>query len=397
LTLAGLFSRWGAEVDAARARNREIAAEVALDNLRRIQWLALTIVALNLVHAMLFHGSAAADSARVAQWRHELFLAHATSAVVVSLLGLLAVTFRLRWPEHTRWHQACAAVTLLAGLAFAATVTAIDQRVTPNITPFLIGSALVGIVILQRPLVNLALYAAGLALFYALIGQTQLDPAMLGSNRVNGLTAAVLGWLLATMSWRKTAVNLVLTRQLAQRQRELEAKQTELRRLATRDGLTGLYNRATMDRLGRRELARAARHGLQVGLLVIDLDHFKRINDRWGHPAGDAVLTRAAKVLKRSVRKSDFVARLGGEEFMVLLPHTDAPAAAQLAEKLRERIAQSLVPVADDVIDVTASIGVAATPAQAQDADFSALYLAADRAMYRAKAAGRNCVVVDAA
>lgn len=391
----------------ARVRNQAIAAEVSLDNLRRIQWLALTVVLLNLVHAWLFHASSPGDSAPVAQWRHELFLAHATAAVVVSLLGLLAVTLRLGWPTHTRLHRACTALTFLAGLLFATAVTAIDQRVTPNITPFLLGSVLVGIVILQRPLINLALYAAGYAAFHALIGLTQADAAMLGSNHLNGLTAVVLGWLLATLSWRQTAVNLMLTRQLAQRQQELETKQVELRRLATRDGLTGLYNRASMDRLGRRELARATRHGLQVGLLMVDLDHFKRVNDRWGHPAGDAVLAQAAQVLRRSVRKSDFVARLGGEEFMVLLPHTDAVAAAQLAEKLRQRIAQASVPMAGDRIEVTASIGVAATEAPAgaaaagstadtQSADFSALYQAADRAMYRAKAAGRNCVVVDA-
>jgi diguanylate cyclase (GGDEF)-like protein len=378
----------------ARAQNEAVADELARDNLRVVQKLALAVVALNLLHALLFRWPGPADAAEVMQWKQALLHTHLGMAATVSLLGLLA------WAIH-RWPQAppllargCGWVFFVAGLGYTALIVAIDQRVTPSITPFLIGCVLSGVVLLQRPLASALLYSLALAVFAGLLGTTQRDAAVLMSNRVNGLTAAAIGCLLATMNWRKTTSNLLLARQLELRQQQLLSQQGVLERLATRDGLTGLLNRAEMERVSRQELARAQRHGLPVSLLVVDLDHFKRVNDRWGHPAGDAVLVAAAAVLGRSVRGSDVVARLGGEEFMVLLPHTDAPAALALAEKLRERLEAMVVPGTDPAVAVTASVGVASAGPEGELA-FDALYRRADRALYRAKDAGRNRVGTD--
>jgi diguanylate cyclase (GGDEF)-like protein len=165
------------------------------------------------------------------------------------------------------------------------------------------------------------------------------------------------------------------------------------RRMAEVDGLTGACNHRHFSVLLAKEAARAVTTGLPVALVMVDIDHFKRVNDTHGHPAGDAALRHIVGLLVRRVRRSDVVARYGGEEFAVLLPGSDAPAAARLAEGLRADIAGSPLQLegAGPALSLSASFGVAAIPANA--ADGRGLLEAADRALYRAKESGRDRVV----
>ncbi len=162
------------------------------------------------------------------------------------------------------------------------------------------------------------------------------------------------------------------------------------------DGLTGLYNRRHLDARLREELARARRHRHTLGCLFIDADHFKRINDTYGHAAGDQVLVALAKRIRDQLRGSDLAARYGGEEIAVLLPHTDPENAARLAERIREDIARRPVPLNEGgQVAVTVSIGVAAlAPSPNADTDDLATSLLgeADRRVYLAKQRGRNRV-----
>jgi diguanylate cyclase (GGDEF)-like protein len=172
----------------------------------------------------------------------------------------------------------------------------------------------------------------------------------------------------------------------------IELDQAALAQLATRDGLTGLLNRREILRLLRDELDRSRRYGNAFAVLLLDVDHFKTVNDTWGHPAGDEVLRAVAARIQNEVRPTDKPARYGGEEFMVLLPETTEEGAVLLAERIRSCIAE--LPAAASAgkpIAVTASVGVAAYPASGGDEE--ALVSAADRALYRAKAQGRNRVV----
>lgn len=162
-------------------------------------------------------------------------------------------------------------------------------------------------------------------------------------------------------------------------------------RQALVDGLTGLGNRRQAEERLHTEVARAARTGDAVALIVGDLDHFKSVNDRFGHPTGDAVLREFARVLRAATREIDLAARWGGEEFAVLLPGTDADDARVVAERIRARLAERVVLTPDGVpVQVTASFGVAAYPAAESE---TALIAAADAALYAAKHAGRNRVV----
>ncbi len=162
---------------------------------------------------------------------------------------------------------------------------------------------------------------------------------------------------------------------------------------ATHDGLTGLWNRGViMDLLGR-ELARSRREQVCTAILICDLDHFKSVNDTYGHPAGDDVLRETAKRLVASVRSYDFVGRYGGEEFLVVLNNCNPAFAFARAEEIRKTIAQTPVPSANGPIPVSMSVGLLLS----QDwghLRVEELLPEADAALYAAKAAGRNCVKV---
>lgn len=165
----------------------------------------------------------------------------------------------------------------------------------------------------------------------------------------------------------------------------------ELHRLAVTDSLTGVANRRRLIEVGNVELQRAQRSGLPVCVLMLDIDHFKNINDTFGHPAGDAVLKEFARICTGTVRNIDTVGRLGGEEFAVVLPMSDKSGALQLAERLRACMAQAEIRTdMAQTIRFTVSIGVA--QAHGMNVDFDGLLAMADQALYLAKNSGRNRV-----
>ncbi len=175
-----------------------------------------------------------------------------------------------------------------------------------------------------------------------------------------------------------------------------ESHAVELQRLATTDPLTGVCNRREFFAAGLREYLRARRYDTTLAVLMLDIDHFKDVNDRCGHPTGDAVLVALTGVVAALVREQDTVGRLGGEEFAVILPETDLPGALAGAERLRAAVGQARIARADDpaaLLSVTVSIGVAALAAD--DVSFEAVLARADKRLYAAKDAGRNRVVAD--
>ena len=165
------------------------------------------------------------------------------------------------------------------------------------------------------------------------------------------------------------------------------------------DVLTGWYNRRYLQtRLGE-ELARARRHGTTLTCLMLDIDYFKRVNDSYGHAAGDSVLREVAHRIESEVRASDVAARYGGEEFVILLPETQTGSGERLAERIRRAVAREPFDIGKGrQIDVTASIGIATAAPGRDDADLKtlgdALIARADVALYRAKAAGRNALAI---
>jgi diguanylate cyclase (GGDEF)-like protein len=176
---------------------------------------------------------------------------------------------------------------------------------------------------------------------------------------------------------------------VAARTEELVEKNRMLEVLSVTDKLTGLYNRRKLDEVLEEELVRAQRYQVDVSIIMLDIDHFKQVNDTHGHGVGDAVLVAMAKLLREQTRDADALGRLGGEEFLVVCPHSNAEGSLHAATKLREAIAGHHFP---GVGQVTSSFGIASC----RPDDTAVTILArADAALYRAKGAGRNRVEVE--
>ncbi len=179
-----------------------------------------------------------------------------------------------------------------------------------------------------------------------------------------------------------------------ERTADLESANTRLNLLAVTDGLTGLHNHRFLQEQLSQSVERAIRSGVPVAMLMIDVDHFKKYNDRMGHPAGDEALRTVARLISEDRRTVDVIARYGGEEFAILLYDVAMPAAVEVAEKIRQRVSVAqLAGAADQPLGkMTVSIGIAVCPNHAATAQ--ALLEAADVALYRAKKEGRDRVVV---
>jgi len=161
---------------------------------------------------------------------------------------------------------------------------------------------------------------------------------------------------------------------------------------ASTDALTGIPNRRDFFRRGEQELDRSRRYQHMFSVIMLDLDHFKQVNDRFGHPAGDQALIETAAVCVRVLRASDTVARLGGEEFAVLLPETEGYMALAIAERLRRAIAEHSLEIGEELMHLTASMGVAVW--RNTNESFETILQQADSALYRSKRAGRNQVTL---
>jgi diguanylate cyclase (GGDEF)-like protein len=302
--------------------------------------------------------------------------------------GLLVILPLARLPALERRPELLIQLSLVTS---SAGLTVLATRL-PLSGVYLVGSLMLLVVMVVALADQLAMAARAFLLLLlahdlAAVACGLPGALLLGSNLFVGSAAAV-GLLLVHVA----------------EQRDLHAFRMEvaLRTLATTDGLTGLLNRRAFTRALEGELERARRHGHPLSLLLLDVDHFKRINDAHGHPAGDAVLQHLARTCTALLRRSDVAARVGGEEFALLLPHAAAGQAAQTAERLRGALAGAgpSAPVTAlpsggaqgerPPVDFTVSIGVATWGGPGEPAE--ALLQRADAALYAAKRAGRDRV-----
>jgi len=179
--------------------------------------------------------------------------------------------------------------------------------------------------------------------------------------------------------------------QLQAQIRQIEALQVELSEQAIRDPLTGLFNRRYLKDTLEREIARAKRENLPIGIMIMDIDEFKNVNDLYGHNAGDKMLQEMGELLKTNIRTEDIVCRYGGEEFVIVMPGASLGVAYERAELIRQKFEQMWVPYEGELLHATISLGVAAFPIHGTDGEDA--LIRADRALYQAKQAGRNRVI----
>jgi two-component system cell cycle response regulator len=208
---------------------------------------------------------------------------------------------------------------------------------------------------------------------------------------IDGLESGADDYLTKPFDAQELRVRLRAGLRILELQAQLLAAREALREQATRDPLTCLWNRCSILDILTREVSRANREGTGVGVIMADLDHFKKVNDTYGHLAGDAALREAARRMQASVRAYDAVGRYGGEEFLIVLPGSGNSNAMQFAERLREKICGEPITVPEGSLMATVSLGVTAWKRGAYPTP-EMLLRAADEALYRAKASGRNRV-----
>ncbi len=301
------------------------------------------------------------------------FAIRAIGAVVILGTGIAQ-----RFSGRVDWAPA------LAKLRFTAAVVAVAGALAMLERGYLVGIAGLVAVLLSGPYI--AIDGRDLLVMNALpLAATAAIMAAAGLDSFTVVNATVF-ILLAV------AVSLMLARVFEATNRKAFALEQELSKEARTDALTGLRNRRALEEAASAELKRAARSAAPLAVIVCDIDHFKAINDRDGHDAGDRVIRAVAAHLTLVARESDALGRWGGEEFLVILPDSDETAAVALAERMRVEIESATMPIPDGA-RVTISLGVAALPSGGVDAwAWDRLVQRADRAMYRAKKAGRNRV-----
>lgn len=169
---------------------------------------------------------------------------------------------------------------------------------------------------------------------------------------------------------------------------------TNLSQLVMGDCLTGLYNRRYFDRAFYSEIERSVREHRSLALAIIDIDYFKKINDTWGHDGGDEVLKAVAGIMRKNIRQSDTLVRIGGEEFAVMMPNIRHEIAKDVMERLRHDIEKSVISIGTNELNTSVSIGIAVREPTDQFLSADAFYKQADQALYQAKETGRNKVVL---
>lgn len=241
-----------------------------------------------------------------------------------------------------------------------------------GILAYLFGHTLV------RPLRRLSREAAGVA-----SGNLDVDIPVSGLSEVSYLTQ-VFNHMVASLRRGREELSAVNS--------NLQKKNEELQQLSITDGLTGLYNRKHIMDLFDLEMTRSKRHDNGLAVLMLDIDHFKTVNDTYGHQVGDRVMQQVAELLDQAVRDCDHVGRYGGEEFLMVLPDISIQDAAVVAERIRQSVARLQCRGEKEKFSVTISIGVSGYPTDGEKTE--SLLSSADSALYQAKADGRNCVVV---
>jgi len=306
--------------------------------------------------------------------------------VVMLRMGLSGLLIALALGLRTGWLSARPGLALAVVILGQCAAFCFLRRVLPEDSSELlqIGYGLFPFIVMAQialfPLPLLHAAALGLAVLGARTAAALVSGAELGHAAIGDLWLGAL--LLAVVTWAAgTQFSLLLSLIRA-------------RRDASHDALTGLANRrAAVERL-LAEIARADRNGQPLSLLMLDLDHFKAVNDRWGHSVGDLVLVETARILRSELRGADLGARFGGEEFLAILPATDAEAAQHVAERIRLRTQDCVVKAENgEAVRVTISIGTAARSGTESAGE---LVARADAALYLAKRGGRNRVVVAA-
>lgn len=393
MTTESRFKRWQASAMRLKQEYDEVQGIATTVTLRRARVVMFLGVPLHTALALWFaQFQAPTGQPSLQNWASALTGLQVGIALALLASGVLAHLLLRR--KALPVHLGLAVQTFFSGsyLAFGAAAAIQDIAIGNGIATFLVICMGTAVLSLMRPVFSGLVFIAAFLVFWFILRSSAIDATLLASLQIQAIAVILMAQLISVMVWHQYTRTVLLRRKLELSNEALLLKQQELEFLAERDTLTGLYNRRKFLQLAQHELDRLARVPSNIGVLMLDLDFFKRINDQYGHPTGDLVLQQVAQRLAAHVRSTDVLARMGGEEFIVLMPNTDRAGALNLAEKLRTAVRAHPLELPGLLLPITASLGVTGLQTD-QQAPLDSLYATADQALYTAKEQGRNRAV----
>lgn len=300
-----------------------------------------------------------------------LFYTHILLAVI--LLAQVLIIFGIKIGSAKaphQWQKNFLTAIFLTQLSITAVISVIDQQIHGQITAYIMGAVWFGAFVYNRPLKSFLIYLFTFGIFSVGISFTQQNSDVLQGHYINGTLLVAISWIVSIFMYRYKINELVI-------KKELESH-------AEIDYLTGCLNRRALIKRLEQEISRARRVGTTTAILLLDIDLFKQVNDRFGHLFGDNVLKQIVNVLFESCRDYDFIGRFGGEEFIMCLPNTPLFEAYSVAERLRNLIGRKQILFEAELVTITISLGVASMEPES-DESIDAFITRADQAMYQAK------------
>lgn len=376
-------SKWRNSLRTRHMVDREITDEAMSASVRRIFWTAPIMAVGNFLASLGFWVQDEPTAAIEILWR-ELVIG-ANFLVSVISIGVWALAWIMRRREvNAKVQKVFVFVVAIYVLAMGLGITLIDHLVIPNIAPLLLCVTIVGTFYHIPPRSSLLVFVLSFIAFrFSFVFLTSLSTAVLSSTLVNGFVAHVLGFALSLLNWQHF-------RRTKLQEKTIHEQQELLTQMAYHDSLTNLPNRRYLDELVEREVSLVQRHQVDSCLIMCDIDDFKDVNDTFGHAIGDDLLCEFSALLRDKMREGNTLVRLGGEEFVILAPHTTLEQGMALAERLRKMVEAHAFTVDDKTLQITACFGVAELRGTEGFRDY---YQQADKALYEAKRQGKNRVV----
>jgi diguanylate cyclase (GGDEF)-like protein len=374
--------------------DKSIVENISKINLQRILYIAFVMMIVHVAHVVLFlrHNPDVVNAASIT-WQQWIIWAHFLMGIIAFIFGVVAYIIKKRNLETTKLSFVFQGCVILSYYMFGVVISVIDQLVTAQITPFLMASIGIAITLIIHPVLAIGNYLLAFIVLYNSISLTQTNHDLVLSIQVNAITAIGMSFGIAILLWRNQVLRIQQKNTIEQQNIELENKNKQLEYLATHDQLTGLFNRTYFMQYIEQRIINDAETANDACIIIIDIDYFKKINDNIGHPGGDYVLQVIAKLLLDNVKETDVVARLGGEEFIILLPNRTLDKSLIEAEKLRKMINSKTISYHHQEIRVTASFGIAELNPNDPNC-IGNCYFQADKALYSAKESGRNRIEI---
>lgn len=366
--------------------NRDIEKVLLSINIKRIYIGFLIISPFSLGLFVHFRFLTEVSNATEEIWRNGLATTHGIFSLSFVLMFLITHVYVKKQGSYLvgRMIQILS-VTLILSMGIA--ITLYDLVLFNSIAPFLIATMVVGLIILTRPIHAILIQGSSLLVFLGFVLTSSLSNTVITSIMSNAIMATSIGFIGSLLMFQLMKKQILQQRIVLKQQDDLEMLNRELKYLASHDDLTKLYNRRTFAEKIQKDISQVQNYEAAIGLF--DIDHFKQINDQFGHPTGDYILKALANLVLKELKSGEYFARWGGEEFILYFPNSTKEAAFHRVEEIRELIANYEFAYQGERLKVTVSFGITHL-AGIMPAALDRAYTRADKVMYEAKEAGRN-------